>query len=236
MKTFTAILTLLVSLALLPPTVSADEDFREINLKAGVVVLNVKDGAYDIYSDSDWMTASDIGVEVEAWKELIIQLNCVFGYAESSVYGRYATSLSLIEPQLGVKWGYTFRRFFRPYVSALATYAFMESSLDLPDHRSVGLSDGWADGKWGGRFALGAELFIPRSVFRGSGKKRGIFKDFTLGLAVEFGYKLMQKFDLRMERGGDGVDDDFSVIPGELELGELNLSGFYIAVDFRFYF
>lgn len=234
MRSLSAIMV--VALIAVPRASSAQEDFRELSLKAGVNSLNVKDGAFDIYSDSDWLTGSEITIEVELLKEILLQVGCTFFRTEATVFGRYTTTLSLIEPHVGLRWGYMLKNFFRPYVSALASYGFVESQVELPDHRAAGFSDGFVDGRWGGRFALGLELFIPRKVFRGGKRKSGMFKDFTLGAALEGGYKLIQKVDLNMVRGGADEDDDSPFTSGSLELGELNLSGFYLAVDLRFYF
>lgn len=212
-----------------------DEDFMEINLSIGFQSHNIKDMAYDYYSGEDWFANSYLAAEVEVWDELFVSLAIGTGEANARLFDEWATTLSLTEPQLAVRYGYPLFDWIRPYALAGLVYTVADTTIDLWYPHSVGMNNGWKDGTWGGRLALGSEVFLSRNVF--GVHRSGLFKDFTMGIGVEGGYMLKQSIDLLVHQGKNG---DLSKKPPmgvvNIDLGDLDLSGFYMAVDFRFYF
>jgi hypothetical protein len=232
----TTLTLLFLGLLLLARPAAADDDFTEVNLILGAHSEMITDNAYDYYSNDDWHGAGYLAFEVEVWHNLFVQLGIDMSDSRLDLFDRYDTALRIREPRLGVRYGYTFLDAIRPYASVAATYAFMRTDISLWDDHVTGYEDGWGDGELGGRFAAGCEFFLPRRIF---GKDRtGLFKDFTLGLAIEAGYALSQPFELdRMEHGKDGnLSKEPPLTAGQLDLGELDKSGFFLAFDFRFYF
>jgi len=218
------------------PTQAHEEDFTEINVMIGSSSTLVSDGAFDYFSNDDWLGSGYLAAEVEVYQGLLLQLGILMSETRSDLFGEFDTMLRLREPRLALRYGYTFMDFVRPYASIAATYAFLGAEIDLWDDHVTGREDGWGDGELGGRISAGCEVFIPRRVF--GSKRTGFFGDFTLGMALEVGYALTQPFELNDLQ--HGMDGDFSkappLTPGQLDLGELDRSGLFISFDLRFYF
>jgi hypothetical protein len=226
---------LLLVLGVSSPT-QAHEEFTEINFMFGSSSTLVRDGAFDYYSHNDWMGGGYLAAEVEVYDGLLLQLGILMGESRSDLFGQFDSVLRLKEPRLALRYGHTFFDFVRPYASVAATYAFMSTEIDLWSDHSTGYEDGWGDGELGGRFSAGCEVFLRRRVF--GADRTGFFKDFTLGLALELGYALTQPFELDgLQHGLDGdLSEDPPLPPGQLDLGQLDRSGFFMSFDLRFYF
>ncbi len=235
-KAFSAIL---LALALVAPLQAlAEEDFLEVHLTGGFETVLTQDGGFDYVSKTDWMATGTVAAEVEVWDELFVRLALASGDSSEYFYDNYFASLSIVEPQLGLRKGYSIVEGIRPYVAAIATYTVADVDIDLTSETGISRDSGIGDGRFGGKFSGGVELFLPRRVFHGKGERSGFFKDFTLGMSVECGYALRQAIPLsglsqEKEQGTTGKD---SMIPGRHDLGDLSLSGFFIAGDFRFMF
>jgi hypothetical protein len=229
----TVVLLLVLGVSL--PT-QAHEEFTEINFMIGSSSTLVRDAAFDYYSHNDWMGGGYLAAEVEVHDGLMVQLGILMGESRSDLFGQFDTTLRFKEPRLALRYGYTFLDFVRPYASVAATYAFMSTEIDLWSNHTTGREDGWGDGELGGRFSAGCEVFLRRRVF--GTHRSGFFKDFTLGLALELGYALTQPFELDgLRHGLDGdLSKDPPLPPGELDLGEIDRSGFFMSFDLRFYF
>ncbi|MBM4353530.1 MAG: hypothetical protein FJ109_06990 [Deltaproteobacteria bacterium] len=243
----TILSTILLALALAAPLPAlAEEDFLEIHLTGGFETVLTRDGGFDYFSKTDWMTTGTIAAEMEVWDELFVRIGLASGDASEYFYehqsesssGNYFASLSMVEPQLGLRKGYTIVDGVRPYIAAIGTYTVADVDIDLTSETGVSRDSGIADGKFGGKFSGGVELFLPRRVFHGTGGRSGFFKDFTLGMSVECGYALRQAIPLSglAQEGEQDTEGDDTLIPGQLDLGDLSLSGFFIAADFRFMF
>lgn len=226
---------LLGVLGLSTPTL-AHEDFTEVNLMFGTSSTLVRDGTFDYYSHNDWMASGYLAAEVEVYEGLLVQLGILMGESRSDLFGEFDTMLRLREPRLAVRYGHTFFEALRPYASVAATYAFLGTEISLWDDHTTGREDGWGDGELGGRVSVGCEAFLRRRVF--GAERSGLFKDFTMGLALEIGYALTQPFELNgLEHGLDGdLSEAPPLTPGQLDLGELDRSGLFISFDLRFYF
>jgi hypothetical protein len=231
-----------------PLSALAEEDFLEIHLTGGFDTLMTRDGGFDYFSKTDWMTTGTVGVEMEVWEELFVRLSLASGDSSEYFYGtsdwsggtqgNFFAAVSLVEPQLGLRKGYTIIDGIRPYVSAIATYTVADVDVDLTSETGLSRDSGIADGQLGGRFAGGIELFLPRRVFHGVGERSGFFKDFTLGMSLECGYALRQAIPLSglsQDEEQDTQGED-TLIPAQHDLGDLSLSGFFIAADFRLMF
>jgi hypothetical protein len=230
-------ITLMMTLCILLQTTSAlaDEDFREFNVLAGLQSTLVQDGTFGFFSDEDWISNGRLAAEIELWNELFIQVGISKATVESYLFSNYDTKLQISEPHLGFRYGYTFLDALRPYVSAMATYTMTKATMDIFNGQRMGQTNSWDEGLWGGRFALGLEGFFPRWVFR---RDAGFFKDWTIGGGLEFGYVLRQELELdHLKQGKNGNLSKKPPLPaGNLDLGKLDLSGFYFAIDFRMYF
>jgi len=183
-----------------------DDDFMEINVTAGFQSHNIKDMAYDYYSDDDWLTSATLFAEVEVWDELFVGLGFATGQVEDWLFDEWATTLSLFEPQMTVRYGYNYDEWLRPYALAGLTYTITETHVDLWYPHVMGFQQGWKEGTWGGRFALGSEVYVLRDIF--GDDREGLFKDFTMGVGVEGGYMLKQSIDLGEIRQGKSGELD----------------------------
>jgi len=233
------IATALLALALAAPLPAlAEEDFLEVHLTGGFETVLTQDGGFDYFSKSDWMTTGWIAAEMEVWEELFVRLALASGDSSEYFYNNYFASLSVVEPQIGLRKGYSIVEGIRPYVAAMATYTVADVDIDLTPETNASRNSGIGDGRFGGKFSGGVELFLPRRVFHGKGERSGFFKDFTLGMSLECGYALRQAIPLSglAQEEESGTMGEDTMIPGEHDLGDLSLSGFFIAADFRFMF
>ena len=230
---------------LLPSAARAGDDFTEINFTVGSQSVLIKDAAYDFFSDNDSLGAGAFALEVEVLNELFVQVGFAGTTQKARVFDRMEASLSYFEPQLTVRKGYSVASWARPYASLGGTYAWTEVKFEqdwLYGGQSwpgdLSQEDGWLEGRFGGKAALGCEVFLPRTIFHPSGDGSGFFGDFTMGAALEAGWMVKQPFAIdAIKSEENGKTDDKPGIPqAELDLGELWIQGYYMAFDFRLYF
>jgi len=232
-----AILALLVLAMPLAVAAQDEETGREFVFLAGSQFQLVKDGAFDYYSDEDWLPVANVALEVEILDDLFVGIGLTQALKEAWIWETYQTSLRFTQPQVLIRKGFEIADGLRPYVSAAGGYAWSESTITLDSTNDLHREDGWTNGRIAGRAAAGIEAFLPRSIFREGANASGFFKDFTLGVAFELGYAYMQPVDLSDHvPTNDGSDAAGEAMPqAVVDMGELSLQGFYMAFDFRFY-
>jgi len=238
MKTL-ALSTIALLVCLTSPTLAQDSSagaFTEFNFVAGFEPMHVSQGAFDIFSGDDWVTGGRVGAEVEILSDLFVQLGLVSFSNSEPLLGNYQAELQVAEPQVVVRKGFTLLDGIRPYVAVGAMYTMADAVVELTYPHKIGRESGILDGSFGARGGGGVELSVPRSVF--GARRSGLMKDFTAGAAIEWGYSYRSPISLNgLKQGKRGdLDEDPPMQSGELDLGELDMSGTYIAVDFRFYF
>jgi hypothetical protein len=210
----------------------AEDDLTEFNVVAGTLSQNLSDHAFDLFSDNDWMAAGSIGLEVEVWDELFVRASYVEGTQMSHLFSfRYDTELTIREPQLTVRKGYSLTPWLRPYAGITGILSYVSARVS----KSYEFDLDHAQWVWGGKAGAGVELLIPRTFFNAM-DATGLFKDFTLGIALESGYLLRPPVDLSTMGDDAGSSDEPVVAEGLIDMGEIGLAGWYITVDFRAYF
>lgn len=238
------LIAILVSV-LLPSAAWAGDDITEINFTVGSQSVLIKDHAFDFFSNNDWLSAGSFALEVEVWDELFVQVGLAGTTQQGRVFDRIDATLSYLEPQLTLRKGYSVASWARPYASLGGTYAWTEVKFEQDWQYGgqswpgdLGQEDGWLEGRFGGKAAIGCELLLPRSVFHPKGPSTGFFGDFTMGAALEAGWMVKQPFSIdAIESDENGKTKDKAGIPqAQMDLGELWLQGYYMAFDFRLYF
>lgn len=230
------LLALAMAFAFLPPVPAlAEEDFTEINFVFGVEPRQVSDRAFDLFSGDDWVTAGSLAAELEFMPNMFVQVGVDSFTNSEELLSSYKAQLNVIEPHVTARGGYTLFDGLRAYASLGVTYTLADVVIELSPPHKLATNVGIFDGSFGARAALGIELFTPRKIF---GIRSGLWKDFTIGVSIEGGYAYRTSVSLDgLKQGKKGdLEESPDMKPGELDLGELDMSGAFIAVDGRIYF
>jgi hypothetical protein len=208
---------------------------REIVLLVGADMQHSTDRALDYFKDNDWVSQVRLGVEVEILEDWFVGPSYAYGSSESRLFDRYDTRWSQHQLQLAVRKGFQVFSWLRPYAVLSGTYSITETRAE--GATTLAHDEGFLDGAWGAKGGLGVELMIPRRFLRPSSTGKGLFKDFSAGVAWETGYSIQQSHDMERMTFQPGTRDvGGTVAAGTVDFGDLNLSGWYQSIHFRLYF
>jgi hypothetical protein len=206
----------------------------EFNVSIGPVNQNFSDPSYDLVSDNDWMTLGMVTFEFEVWNDLFVAPAYFFGSSSSRLNSRADVAFDLTGWELKVRKGFQVFSWLRPYAAATGSYNWYSLEIDRDTGSKLSQEDGFLDGHFGARGALGTELMIPRRLLADTWLGQ-LLGGFTLGLAVETGYSWRQAADWKL--AADSPSGDAALIPRtQVDLGSMDLAGWYWTLDFRFLF
>jgi len=232
-------LSMIAALALLfgPSGASAEEEVgdnknHELNVSLGVFNQQIAHSGYDAFSASDWMPMFSIGLEFEPFDDFFVAASYLHGYSSASIFLDADGTLSHEGWELRVKKGFQLLSWLRPYAAISGTYSWYGVEVVRSSGSTLTQEDGFLSGHFGGRGGLGAEFMVPRKVLADSGIG-SVIPGFTFGVAVEAGYALRQLFDMGAVDGSAGYGGVDGIRPSRVDLGEVDLSGWYWSLDFR---
>jgi len=208
---------------------------RELLLLVGADMQHSNDRALDYFRDNDWVSQVRLGVEIEILDDWFVGPSYSYGSSEARLLGRYDTRWSQHQLQLGVRKGFQVLSWLRPYAVLSGTYSITETRVE--GWTTLAHDEGFLDGALGAKGGVGVEVMIPRRFLRTSSTGKGLFKDFSAGVAWETGYSIQRSHDMERMTFQPGTRDvGGTVAAGTVDFGDLNLSGWYQSIHFRLYF
>lgn len=200
---------------------------RELSFSALVSGQIVAEPSFDPLARHDTLALAhlEVGVELDELLEgLSLELAWEAGGSREELFAGdqpwLHSDLLVHGVVLGASWRLPVFAWLRGVVRLGGTVDF--ARLQLREDGQTLLSD-WANGRVGGFATLGAEVILPRNVWRRwFGRPEGDpLEGFTLGLRLELGWSLRQAFVYDQMRGDRG---DISRVPADL--GSVHLDGF----------
>ncbi len=208
---------------------------REIVLLLGADMQHSTDRALDYFRDNDWVSQIKLGLEIEILDDWFVGPSYTYGSSEARLLDRYDTRWSQHQLQLGVRKGFPVFSWLRPYAGLGGTYSITETRAERAT--TLARDEGFLDGVWGAKGGLGVELILPRRFLRTASTGKGLFKDFSAGVAWETGYSIRQSHDMERMTFQPGTRDvGGTVAAGTVDFGDLTLSGWYQSICFLLYF
>ncbi len=218
-----------------PITETEDANPWEINLSVAPLNQHIGDPSFDLVSGNDWLSSVVLTLEFELIDDLFIAPAYFYGSSTAQLHKRDDAKLAIEGWELKVRKGFQVLSWLRPYALVAGTYNWYSLDITRSYGSKLTQEDGFLAGRLGGRGGLGAEFMIPRSVMASTGIGEWL-GDFTLGLGFEAGYSYRPTFNL------DGLSPSApygaaeNVPTSNLDVGDMDLSGWYWSLDFRFLF
>lgn len=214
---------------------TAEENPWEFILSVAPVSHHMPDPGYDLVSGNDWLTTALLSLEFEIWEDFFIAPAYFIGSSTAELNKQNDAKFGLEGWELRLKKGFQILSWLRPYAVVAGTYNWYSLAVTRDSGSDLKHEDGFLSGRFGGRGGLGAEFMIPRHIMASTAVGEWL-GGFTVGLGLEAGYSYRPSFELDELKPSAPAGAAAAVPLAPVDMGSMDLGGWYWSLDFRFLF